>query len=234
MSLLLLALATAAAIAQSPSTGPSGERRHRPVHSGRPSVTVQAYEYAYRGLPSSVPVASSLAMVNEVDELAVFRRNQGTTQSWEELLALPDDQALAFVTPIDASFALPGQSADHAVVLPQEGDYIAVCFVPQGLTSIPTDGGASPAASGALDPSEAPASAPASGPPHFTLGIGSRSRSLPPAPRRARCPAAPRPGAPLLAPGGLSRRLTPRRRASLHGPRRHGHATSLCAAMSQP
>jgi hypothetical protein len=174
MSMLLLALASAPALAQSSSPAPSGDGGAAPSVPAGPSVTVEGYEYRYEGLPTSVPVGSGLALVNEgaeVHELAVFRRNEGTTESWEELLALPEDEALTKVTPVDASFAAPGQSADHPVLVAQEGDYIAVCFIPQGMTSIPTDGGASPGASGAVDPSEAPASIPAFGPPHFVLGM---------------------------------------------------------------
>jgi hypothetical protein len=175
MSLLLLMLASAPAIAQGdPSAAPSGDGGAAPSVPAGPSLTVEAYEYRYEGLPTSVPVGTGLGLANagaEVHEMAVFRRNEGTTETWEELLAMPEEEALSRVTPIDASFALPGQSGDHAVVVPQEGDYIAVCFVPQGMTSIPTDGGASPGASGAVDPSQATASVPAFGPPHFVLGM---------------------------------------------------------------
>jgi hypothetical protein len=129
-----------------------------------PAITVVATEYHFGGLPTTVPVGTVLSLDNqgaELHEIVVFRKNDGATQSFEELLQLPDDQALQYVTQVgdEPVFAAPGQVADTSIAVTQEGEYIALCFVPQGLTELPTD----PAAT--LDP------AVASAPPHFMLGM---------------------------------------------------------------
>ncbi len=65
---------------------------------------------------------------------------------------------LAYVTLVGQLFATPGTTADGTIVIAQEGEYIALCFVPQGMTELP-------APSASLDP------ALASAPPHFMLGM---------------------------------------------------------------
>jgi hypothetical protein len=125
-----------------------------------PTITVTGVEYAYQGLPTSVPVGTTLQLTNggaEVHEMVVFRKNDGVTETFEQLLQLPDDQALAKVTQIGGAFALPGQAGDAPVQVPQEGEYIALCFVPQGMTALPT---------GPVDASAAP-----TGTPHYLLGM---------------------------------------------------------------
>jgi hypothetical protein len=125
-----------------------------------PTITVTGVEYRFEGLPSSAPVGTTLELVNggaEVHELVVYRKNDGVTESFEELLQLPDDEALTKVTMIGGLFAGPGQPAEGSFQLPQEGEYIALCFVPQGLTAIPTGG---------PDSTAVP-----EGTPHFLLGM---------------------------------------------------------------
>ncbi len=153
-SLLTAMLATPIA-AQSPDA-PSAS-----IPAG-PAITVVGTDYHFGGLPTSVPVGTVLSFDNqgaELHELVVARKNDGVTQSWEELLAM-GDAALQYVSlPGDGTplFAGPGQPAQGSLVLAQEGEYIALCFVPQGMTELP-----SPSA----DPSSIP-----SGPPHLALGM---------------------------------------------------------------
>jgi hypothetical protein len=130
-----------------------------------PAITVVATEYHFSGLPTTVPAGTTLSLDNqgtELHELILFRKNDGVTQTWEDLLALPGDEALQYVSPVGDGtplFALPGQPAEGTITLAQEGEYIALCFVPKGMTEVPSD----PAAT--LDP------ALASAPPHFMLGM---------------------------------------------------------------
>jgi len=124
------------------------------------TIAVTATEYRYDGLPSSVPAGTSFSLVNagsEVHELLIARRNPGTTESWDQLVAMPEDQVLAKVTILDPLVAEPGATAEGVVTVDQEGDYIAICFVPQGLTTL---GGPETT----LDPALADA------PAHFSLG----------------------------------------------------------------
>ena len=66
----------------------------------------------------------------------------------QELLALPEEQALQKVVPAGTAFASPAGS-DTAFVRLTPGRYGVVCFIPEG-TRPPAEG---------------------SGPPHFTLGM---------------------------------------------------------------
>ncbi len=52
----------------------------------------------------------------------------------------------------------PGTTAEGSIVITQEGAYFALCFVPQGTTSMP-------------DPSASPQASAGSGTPHFMLGM---------------------------------------------------------------
>jgi hypothetical protein len=154
---LVVAAVAAPVMAQSPAASAVA-----PSLPAGPAITVVATEYHFGGLPTTVPVGTTLSLSNqgkELHELQVFRRNDGVTQSFEELLQLPQDQALQLVTPVGGLFATPGGSAEGTIPLSQEGDYIALCFVPQGMTELPADPNAS------LDPALASAT------PHFMLGM---------------------------------------------------------------
>ncbi len=154
----LLALGVAApAVAQSPSVPAAS------IPAG-PSLTVVGTDYHFGGLPTTIPVGTVLSFDNqgaELHELVLARKNDGVTQSWEELLALPEDEALQYVSMVGDGmplFAGPGQQADGTLTVTQEGEYIALCFVPQGFTEIP-------APDASIDPALMAA------PPHFTLGM---------------------------------------------------------------
>jgi hypothetical protein len=120
-------------------------------------------DYHFGGLPTSVPVGTVISFQNqgaELHEIVVFRKNDGVTQSFEELLQLPDDEALQYVTMVGEMplFAAPGAMAEGTLTIPQEGEYIALCFVPQGFTELP-------APDASIDPALMAA------PPHFALGM---------------------------------------------------------------
>jgi hypothetical protein len=153
-----------------------------------PQVTVTAYEYAFGDLPSSVPAGTSLALTNtgaEVHELIVARKNDGVAESWDVLLALPEEEAMQKVTTIGPLFAAPGEAAAigigpagpepmTALTVEQEGEYIALCFIPQGMTELPDFGAEAEAPPEGPTSSGAPAStepAAPQGPPHFVLGM---------------------------------------------------------------
>src|SRR5262245_44177156 len=74
----------AATVGASPAASPEG-----PALPPGPLVFVFGSEYQYTGLPASVPVGTQFGFSNrgaEVHEMVVFRRNEGTTESWEQLL----------------------------------------------------------------------------------------------------------------------------------------------------
>lgn len=109
-------------------------------------------DYEYEGIPDSID-AGTVAVTfhnegEEMHEIGLARINDDVTMPLEELLALPEEQAMTMVTFTGAAFAEPGAS-DTTFLQLEPGRYAAVCFVPEGTTH-DTEG---------------------SGPPHFTLGM---------------------------------------------------------------
>ena len=106
---------------------------------GWATVEVGAADYRFEGLPAELDAGpTQFTFTNagsELHELLVLRRNEGTDQPVEELLALPEEQATELVTPTgEPAFAPPGGS-EQVVHDLEAGDYIAVCFIPTGTTS---------------------------------------------------------------------------------------------------
>jgi plastocyanin len=137
----------AASSAASPGASATGEQ-----------IQVVGVEYAFQNVPATTPVGTTFAFSNggqEVHEMLVVRRGEGVTQSWEELLALPQDQVGNLATVVGNAFAEPGKAGEGAVTVDQAGDYLMVCFIPTGTKSLPTDANAT------LAP----------GAPHFTHGM---------------------------------------------------------------
>jgi hypothetical protein len=122
---------------------------------GWDSREVEATDYAFATIPDELPEGVvSFEFSNagsEVHELLVVKKNEGTTESAEELLAMEPDEAFTKVTMIgEPAFAPPGES-DYKVVDLEPGEYIALCAIPTGMTS---DDGPPP-----------------DGPPHFVHGM---------------------------------------------------------------
>ena len=126
-------------------------------HCGFADFTLTATEYAFGGLATEVaagPTVVQLANTGaEFHEVAMVRKDDGVTESFDELLALPEEQFGDKVTFVGAAFAAPGETGGAVVDL-AAGDYLAVCFVPVGATPDAL------AAGGAPD-----------GPPHFMQGM---------------------------------------------------------------
>ena len=113
------------------------------------TVDVTAVDYAFEGVPDSVPagtLAFELTNASEAEEheMVVFRRADGVTQSFGEILNLPEEETEELIVFSAAAFAPPGESGATLADL-DAGEYAMVCFIPVG---------------GAED-----------GPPHFTAGM---------------------------------------------------------------
>ena len=89
-------------------------------------------------------------------------RELATARGWlDPSAALPEDEAFSKVGFIGVAMAGPGEAAAEAVSATEPGQYLMVCFIPQGTMSIPSQ---APDASG-------PPTGLGDGPPHFTLGM---------------------------------------------------------------
>ena len=152
--------ASPSAASPEPAT-PSSASPAAPASGSGESVEVVATEYAFGNVPATAVPGTAFTLKNagsEAHELVLVRKNEGVTLSFDELLALPQDDALNQLAFLGQLVANPGDTAQGTVVADAPGDYLMVCFIPQGLTQLPE---------GSLGPD---ASLPA-GPPHFTLGM---------------------------------------------------------------
>lgn len=122
-------------------------------------VEVTAADYSFDGIPTELPAGRVAFLLtnegNEPHEMALARKKDGVTESWDEILALPEDQAMEKIDQAGGAFA-PGQGDQGLAIAELEaGEYVAVCFIPVG-TSIDDTG-----------------EHPGDGPPHFTQGMKS-------------------------------------------------------------
>jgi hypothetical protein len=143
------------------------------ANCGFAEVDITASEFAFEGVPAEMPAGPAIISLEnvgeQVHEFIVMRINDDVTLSLGELLALPEEESEAMVTPAAFAFAMPGTTASATSDL-TAGRYIALCFLPEGATpevlaqleelgvdgpedTIPADAGLE------------------LGPPHFTLGM---------------------------------------------------------------
>ena len=87
----------------------------------------------------------------EVHEMVLIRINDDTTETVEELLALPEEEAETKTEFVGVAFAAPAGDSTMFADL-ESGRYVILCFVPTGTTS--------------FEDFET-----ADGPPHFTQGM---------------------------------------------------------------
>lgn len=147
-----------------PSVAPSAPASVDP--GGSPDATrvdVVGTDYAFSDFGTELQGPVTFAFRNEgtdLHEMVIVRKNDGVTTSFEELLALPEDEAFAQVQFVGQTMAVAGETAPDMLTATDPGEYLMVCFIPQGLKTIPS---LDPNASGPPDLGD--------GPPHFTLGM---------------------------------------------------------------
>jgi hypothetical protein len=116
---------------------------------------VKAVDYGYAGLPKTAEagptafVLTNTSPHDEMHEMAIVRKNDGVTESFTELLKLPEDQAMKNIEIKGMTFAEPGKVGTGYADL-DPGEYLAICFIPKGASEAKPDG---------------------DGPPHFMLGM---------------------------------------------------------------
>lgn len=126
------------------------------------TLEVVGVEYEFQGLSGIVAEGTELTFTNEGEEaheLVLFRINDDETRSAQELLELPEEEAVASVEMKGVAVANPGEDGevvDGELVVDEAGRYAAVCFIPVGTTSLEDDGDVGDDAAG---------------PPHFTRGM---------------------------------------------------------------
>ena len=117
------------------------------------TLDVSATDYEYDGVPDELSTGYHVVDFSnegqEQHEMFAFRINDGATESVEELFELPEEEIFSKITPVNAVFAVPGESETVSWNLTDSGNYAVVCFIPVGSVG-ETEG---------------------DGPPHFTEGM---------------------------------------------------------------
>jgi hypothetical protein len=154
------------------TSGPAATAAPTTDHAGHdePIVRVGLVDYAFGGLPESVPVGTKLEVTNtstaELHELVAFRLPDSEQRSVDELVALPPEEIEPLLgVPTMVLLAPPGEDGFAVLgdgTLAAPGRYVVVCAIPVGA-----------------DPQEfldaaATSDGPpqvAGGPPHFSQGM---------------------------------------------------------------
>ena len=159
----VLLLAVTACSEEEPADGPVGGPGE--------TITVQALDYAFAGLPARVKAGTAFVLDNQSDaelhEFVAVRLPDDETRSVQELLALPMEeleQLFPFVETV--VIAPPGEAGfpvEGTGVLDEPGRYAIICAIPTG---------ADPAAylTAAAESQGGPPEVPG-GPPHFVQGM---------------------------------------------------------------
>ncbi|MFZ1440703.1 MAG: hypothetical protein WAX12_20230 [Candidatus Microthrix subdominans] len=121
------------------------------------NVEVSGKEYAFEGIPETLTSGRvAILFTNdgmEAHEIVVASKKEGVTESFDELLEIPEEEAM---TKIDLKGgAHTPQQGDESLLISDfgPGDYAALCFIPSG--TMMHDG----------------EEMPGDGPPHFIQGM---------------------------------------------------------------
>ena len=145
------------------------------------TVTVEAVDYGFNGVPSSVPSGTTFALRNsaptELHEMVAFRLSDGDDMALSEIVQLPADELVARMgAPAVVILQAPGSDEEIVAVgdgvLREPGRYVLMCFIPTGVD--PQDYLAAAAASNGGPPTGV-----AGGPPHFVNGMYAEFRVQP-------------------------------------------------------
>lgn len=127
-------------------------------------IEVIGTDYAYSDIGATLTGPITFTFKNEgqdVHELILVRKNDDVSETFQELLAMPEEASAEKIGFVGVAIATPGTTAPETLTANQPGQYLMVCFIPQGTSSIPS---MAPDASG-------PPAGLGDGPPHFTLGM---------------------------------------------------------------
>ena len=100
------------------------------------TIETTGLDYSFEGLPETIEAGRIAVLFTnegaEAHEIAIIRRNDGVTDPFEDLMALPEEEAMEKVTFIGGAFASTKGSKALLVNDLEPGDYMAVCFIPSG------------------------------------------------------------------------------------------------------
>jgi hypothetical protein len=109
-------------------------------------LQVTALDYEYEGIPQTLAAGTYGWLLDnegqEWHEIVLMKKNEGVEETWEDLLALgeqDEEAAMAMVEMKGVAFAGPGQRSGVVTDL-EPGEYAAVCFIPVGTTGLDVEG----------------------------------------------------------------------------------------------
>lgn len=106
-------------------------------------ISVTTKDFEFDGLSSTMKPGKTAFLVTndgpESHEMVIGTKNAGTTESWQDLLKLPEETAMTKVTMLGGVQVPAVGSVALLVVDLKPGDYAALCFVSMG-TSVGSDG----------------------------------------------------------------------------------------------
>ncbi|MGH2690202.1 MAG: hypothetical protein ACRDKW_15560 [Actinomycetota bacterium] len=112
---------------------------HDLEHCGWNRVDVTGSDYAFAGIPPTVPAGTaSIEIENkgaEVHEMVVFKKKAGVTDSLDSLLAIEEqEEAAAKIEPVGYLGGVHPGDQEFLLADLTAGDYAVVCFYPVGTT----------------------------------------------------------------------------------------------------
>jgi hypothetical protein len=166
---------TTTTVESAPDDDQATEEEEEPTEDGPAAagevLEVEALDYAFAGLPASVPAGTKLSFTNssevELHELVAMRLPDSEQRPVAELLALPEEELMGLFPgpPATVLMAPPAGGEQIAAVgdgtLEEPGRYALVCFIPTGADPV-----AYMEQSGPDGPPDVPG-----GPPHVAHGM---------------------------------------------------------------
>lgn len=101
-------------------------------------LDVAGIDFGFEGLPQELSAGrvaikfTNKTASGEAHEMFIVRRNDGTTETFEELYALAPDELFSKVTPVGVVYAAQAEGVATTLVDLEAGSYIAVCNLPVG------------------------------------------------------------------------------------------------------
>lgn len=106
------------------------------IHDGcdLQQVSVSAIDWAFTGIPDELPSGRISFAVDyegkDEHEMVVFRRNDDSTSTLDEILELPGEEMMSQVTMTGVTYGSPGTTSYLTADL-EPGTYFLLCFLPQ-------------------------------------------------------------------------------------------------------
>jgi hypothetical protein len=104
---------------------------------GYQDVTATAVDYGYEGVPTTLEAGPTVFVIDnqsaagEAHEIGIAKIADGVTETAEQLLALPEEEAFAKIELASGAFAAAGGASGVSMDL-APGRYLYACFIPMG------------------------------------------------------------------------------------------------------